>query len=255
MWTWCAVGFAVLVLATALATIGLLDVNRDAYHDWVNFDAQGNEQQYEELRTSAAMMYTSGHAVGQLGAALFGVLLAATAARRANRWTVALAITGGAILALVSLALALPRARAAVGELWMIDELTGRGFVFDQNLLAGWRRRGVPGGRTHRLSTMDNRGTGREPPVASGRGGDRRAGVVPGVDRGRFPLRRGGQRGPAAVQQPGPGAAHTAIPLGGRHRDARTGRVGRGVLSHRARRQATYSSADPSEGRPPQAAA
>ena len=135
MWTWCAVGFAVLVLATALATIGLLDVNRDAYHDWVNFDAQGNEQQYEELRTSAAMMYTSGHAVGQLGAALLGVLLAATAARRAQRWTVALAITGGAILALVSLALAFPRAKAAVGELWMIDELTRRGFVFDQNLL------------------------------------------------------------------------------------------------------------------------
>ncbi len=135
VWTWCAAGFAVLVLATALATIGLQDVNRDAYHDWVNFDAQGNEQQYAELRASAAMMHTSGHAVGQLCAALFGVLLGATTARRVTRWTVPLAVAGGVILALVSLALALPRASAAVGELWMIDELTSRGFVFDHNLL------------------------------------------------------------------------------------------------------------------------
>jgi len=135
VWTWCAVGFVVLVLATAFATIGLLEVNRDAYHDWVNFDAQGNEQQYEELRVSAAMMYTSGHAVGQLGAALFGVLLGATAARRAVRWNLALAIGAGAVVALVSLVLALPRARAEVGDLWMIDELISRDFGFHPNLL------------------------------------------------------------------------------------------------------------------------
>jgi hypothetical protein len=134
-WTWYWAGFAVLVLATALATIGLLDVNRDAYHDWVNFDTQGNEQQYEELRVSAAMMYTSGHAVGQLCAALFGVFLGATAARRATRWNISIAISAGAVLALVSLVLALPRAKAKVGDLWMIDELISRDFGFHSDLL------------------------------------------------------------------------------------------------------------------------
>jgi hypothetical protein len=138
VWTWCAVGFAVLVLATALATIGLLDVNSDAYSDWVNYDPQGNEQQYEALRTSAAMVYTSGHAVGQLCAALFGVLLGVTAAARSTRWTLALAISGGAVLALVNLAIALPRARAATSEFWMVGELTSHGFAFDHNLLHDW---------------------------------------------------------------------------------------------------------------------
>jgi hypothetical protein len=138
MWTWCAVGFAVLVLATAVATIGLFDVNSDAYSDWVNYDPQGNEQQYEALRTSAAMVYTSGHAVGQLCAALFGVLLGVTAAARSTRWTLALAISGGAVLALVNLAIALPRARAATSELWMFGELTSHGFTFDHNLMHDW---------------------------------------------------------------------------------------------------------------------
>jgi len=134
-WGWATVAFGVLLLATAVASVALMGVNRDTYHDWINFDPQGNEQQWDALRMSAALMYTSGHAVGQLCAALFGVVLGATTASRERRLSLAVAVAGGIGLAVVDLALAPSIATREVGKLWMVDELTRHGFSFDPNLL------------------------------------------------------------------------------------------------------------------------
>lgn len=130
-----AAAVAVLVLATVVATVALLDVNRDTYQDWVNFDPQGNDQQWEALRTSAALMYTSGHSVGHLCATLLGVLIGQITGRTGRLRHAGIAAAGGAGLAAVSLALALPRASTGIGRLWMVDELTRHGFPFDHNLL------------------------------------------------------------------------------------------------------------------------
>ena len=139
-WTWCAGELAVLALATALAAEALLDANRDAYESWINRDPQGNDQQWEALRVSAALMYTSGYSVGHLCAALFGVLVAALTPGRARIFHMAVAPLAGVVLAAVSLAVGLPRARAAVGSLWMIDELGRHGFSL-ASAPSGWRTR------------------------------------------------------------------------------------------------------------------
>jgi hypothetical protein len=128
-------GWLALSLVTAYAAVQLIGVNRDFYQGFIDYDPQGVEDQWDELRVSAAMMYTSGHAVGQLCAYLFGVLVAATTGARRPVRCLVVAVLGGAALAAVGASLAWPRAAAQTGWLWMVDELARRGFAYDPDLL------------------------------------------------------------------------------------------------------------------------
>lgn len=124
-----------LGLVTVVAAISLMDTNLNAYEEWINFDPQGADQQWENLQTSAALTYTSGHSVGHLCAFQSGVLLAALTGGQSRRLRLTLATSGGVVLAAASLFAALPLAHNRLGTLWMVSELASDGFDVHNRLL------------------------------------------------------------------------------------------------------------------------
>lgn len=126
-------GYAAALLATAVAAVALVGENHSAY-DLYNFDPQGNDQQLAYLHATAAYLYTSGQSVGQLAAMLFGAALATARASRSARTTVAIAAAGGAGLAMVNAATAVPRAARLVPELGLIVDVNRQGVPFEPAL-------------------------------------------------------------------------------------------------------------------------
>ncbi|MCW6010403.1 hypothetical protein K1W54_38530 [Micromonospora sp. CPCC 205371] len=91
-------------LVALLATM-LLPLNDGFYEFWVNYDAQGDAQQYEWRQTTRAFRYTSGVLCGQLVALLAGAVLAL----RHRAWALASAVPLGAVLAATTFAVAYAR--------------------------------------------------------------------------------------------------------------------------------------------------
>jgi hypothetical protein len=79
----------------ALLAAMLLPLNDGFYEFWVNYDPQGDAQQYERHQTTIAFRYTSGVLCGQLVALLAGAVLAL----RQRAWAFATAVPLGAVLA------------------------------------------------------------------------------------------------------------------------------------------------------------
>lgn len=134
-WARYGAGLLVLALVTVAAAVWLMNTNLHAYEEWINFDPQGADQQWEDLQTSAALAYTSGHSVGHLCAFLSGVLLAGLTGGRSRRLNLTVAGLGGVVLAVASLIVALPLAHARLGTLWMVSELADEGFDVHRRLL------------------------------------------------------------------------------------------------------------------------
>lgn len=91
-------------LVALLAAI-LLPLNDGFYEFWVNYDPQGDAQQYERRQTTIAFRYTSGVLCGQLVALLAGAALAS----RQRAWALATAMPLGAVLAATVLAVSYAR--------------------------------------------------------------------------------------------------------------------------------------------------
>lgn len=98
---------ALAVPAMALLVLVAMPFNDGFYGFWINYDAQGDAQQYELLHTTRVFRYTSGVLCGQVLALLAGTALASrrTQAR-------ALAVPLAVLLAGVAVAVAYPLARA-----------------------------------------------------------------------------------------------------------------------------------------------
>ncbi|MEE6259220.1 hypothetical protein [Plantactinospora sonchi] len=96
----------------ALLVLVAMPFNDQFYEFWVNYDAQGDAQQYERIYTSRIFRHTSGVLSGQLLALLAGAALA-----RRHRQPVALAIGASlaVLLAVETFAIAYPLARAQEG--------------------------------------------------------------------------------------------------------------------------------------------
>ncbi|GAA3948891.1 hypothetical protein [Actinoplanes auranticolor] len=93
------------VLVAALLGWAAMPFNNGHYEYWINFDPQGDGQQQEWVQTRRIFRYTSGVLCGQLLALVAGVALS-----RRHRHAVALtiAVPLGAVLAVVTVALAFP---------------------------------------------------------------------------------------------------------------------------------------------------
>ncbi|MBB5113348.1 hypothetical protein ACLQ2Y_14285 [Micromonospora echinospora] len=97
------------VPAMALLVVVAMPFN-DAFYDfWVNYDAQGDSQQYELLHTTRIFQYTSGVLCGQVLALLAG---AALASRNTQARALVVAVPLALLLAGVAVAVAYPLARA-----------------------------------------------------------------------------------------------------------------------------------------------
>ncbi|GAA3763955.1 hypothetical protein GCM10022379_34610 [Micromonospora maritima] len=100
------------VPATALLVLVAMPFNDGFYTFWVNYDAQGDAQQYELLHTTRIFRYTSGVLCGQALALLAG---AALAVRNTQARALAAAVPLAALLAGVAVTVAYPLARAREG--------------------------------------------------------------------------------------------------------------------------------------------
>ncbi|MEU4428535.1 hypothetical protein AB0F81_48620 [Actinoplanes sp. NPDC024001] len=91
----------------AVLVIAAMPVNDGFYEFWINYDPQGDGQQWEWGYTDHVYRHTSGVLCGQVLSLLTGYLLA-----RRHRQPVALAVavTLGAVLAVVTVAVAVPLA-------------------------------------------------------------------------------------------------------------------------------------------------
>lgn len=94
----------VVVLLVCVA----MPFNSGFYDLWINYDAQGNAQQYERIYTTRIFRYTSGVLCGQGLAFLAGVSLAR---RHAHAWALAVAVPLALLLALATFTVAYPFAR------------------------------------------------------------------------------------------------------------------------------------------------
>ncbi|SCG72198.1 hypothetical protein [Micromonospora humi] len=97
------------VPAMALLVLVAMPFNGWFYGFWINYDAQGDAQQYELLHTTRILRYTSGVLCGQALAWLAGVVLAG---RNAQARALAVAVPLALLLAGVAVAVAYPLARA-----------------------------------------------------------------------------------------------------------------------------------------------
>lgn len=122
--------FAGLAAATALAAYALHDLNLDAW-SWFNYDPQGFDQELRAWLTAGAFAATSGTAVAQLSALLFG--------RYGGRTGTGLptALAAGLGLAVAQLAVAAPMAVDRLNGKGMAIEMTRHGHPFDPAL---WRQ-------------------------------------------------------------------------------------------------------------------
>ncbi|MGY0002611.1 hypothetical protein [Micromonospora sp. I033] len=104
----------------ALLALVAMPFNDGFYNFWVNYDAQGDAQQYEQLYATRIFRYTSGFLCGQLLALLAGAALA-----RRNGQARALAVAGplAVLLAGVAFAVAYPLARAREGSVFTTSPL------------------------------------------------------------------------------------------------------------------------------------
>ncbi|SBT67833.1 hypothetical protein GA0070622_4914 [Micromonospora sediminicola] len=100
------------VPAMALLVFVAMPFNDGFYSFWVNYDAQGDAQQYELLHTTRIFRYTSGVLCGQALALLAG---AALAVRNTQARALVVAVPLAVLLAGVAVAVAYPLARAREG--------------------------------------------------------------------------------------------------------------------------------------------
>lgn len=100
------------VPAMALLVLVAMPFNDAFYGFFVNYDAQGDAQQYELLHTTRIFRYTSGVLCGQVLALLAG---AALASRNTQARALAVAVPLAVLLAGVAVAVAYPLARARDG--------------------------------------------------------------------------------------------------------------------------------------------
>ncbi|MFC0027935.1 hypothetical protein ACFFMM_00155 [Micromonospora chaiyaphumensis] len=106
--------------AMALLVLVAMPFNDGFYNFWVNYDAQGDAQQYEQLYATRVFRYTSGFLCGQLLALLAG---AALARRYGQMKALAAAVPLAILLAGVSFAVAYPLARAREGSFFATPPL------------------------------------------------------------------------------------------------------------------------------------
>ncbi|WP_262287017.1 hypothetical protein [Micromonospora sp. MA102] len=99
--------------AMALLVLAAMPLNDGFYDFWVNYDAQGDAQQYERIYTTRIFRHTSGFLCGQLLALLVG---AALVRRNSQARALAVAVPLAVLLAGVSFAVAYPLARARTGS-------------------------------------------------------------------------------------------------------------------------------------------
>ncbi|MGW0433698.1 hypothetical protein ACWDV4_14315 [Micromonospora sp. NPDC003197] len=93
----------------ALLVLMAMPFNDGFYSFWVNYDAQGDAQQYEWIYTTRIFRYTSGILCGQLLALLAGIALAR---RHTQARALAVAIPLAVLLAGATFAVAYPHAQA-----------------------------------------------------------------------------------------------------------------------------------------------
>ena len=107
--------FLLVAVAVALLVVLLMKLNADYAEAWVNGDAQGEDQELELYYTGVVFTRTAGHTAGQLLALVLGAMLtlaSSVATRPIPPARVGAALLGGAVLALVNVAVAVPLAAA-----------------------------------------------------------------------------------------------------------------------------------------------
>jgi hypothetical protein len=114
----CRSPFLLVAPAVAVLAALLMQLNADYAEAWVNGDPQGDDQALEMYYTGVVFTRTSGHTAGQILALVLGAMLTLTASRPSGASRpvpparVVAALLGGAVLALVNAAVALPLAAA-----------------------------------------------------------------------------------------------------------------------------------------------
>lgn len=110
--------FLLVALGVAIVAALLMQPNAGYAESWVNGDAQGEDQALEVYYTGVVFTRTSGHTAGQILALVLGAMLTLTGKTRGGvagavpPARVIAALLGGAVLALVNVAVTLPLAAA-----------------------------------------------------------------------------------------------------------------------------------------------